>query len=668
MDPLRPLSAVSALPTPVPASPVAPPPGPADSFQPAASLPAAMAPAPPVAPEPPELEARILGPARSGGLEEVRVFANTARPVPVRDGAGRLSFVFPSQEGNRTRVQRVDSDGTVRYSFLLPPTSRESLLAVDVRGGRLYGFSQGRLQAFDLEDGREVAALDVESRQGTFQARAGGGLFLGAPDRLGVLDRDLRLEREIPGSGPQSVVEGPGGAMAVRWGDRSTTVVDAAGRTTASFDQDLRRLKTGPDGALWAFSGDPWDRDVSVLRIDPATGATRRLPGVPNFEDLYPRADGSYLVHARGDLTAFALQQFSADGVEQGSFRGQGKLELLELSPEGDCAWGLVSDWQAEPAVNRLVRYDLERPSGLVSGLLATLGTSGSGEEVYREVPDRSGRTNAFIPVAMEGGRVAIAGLESGALLDREGGVLTRYDSAEALVRAVDPQGLREAELRHQTRVLVPDGPAAFGRSQGGFEGVGGLHFSRAVEAGSLPEAAGLDAATNEARMKGSLFGAEDLPQKPAPFPQGLGRFWLEDRDGCLVVEVPDPATPGAFVRRSFMVDEFERFTNAMPVSASDGGSYVVATDDRGRVHWMDAARGSDQLFPLEGGTSLAQSGENRILVTGAGGRLLVLDMPGQTLRTPKGQRLDVPEDEQPRILSSETTVRVGSISLPIRS
>src|SRR5690606_22485496 len=179
---------------------------------------------------------------------------------------------------------------------------------------------------------------------------------------------------------------------------------------------------------------------------------------------------------------------------------------------------------------------------------------------------------------------------------------------------------------------------------------VGGVQFSRPGEVPRAP--------VGEADV--SRLFEDGHPPERTTFPSGAGSLVLhrDAQEGdALVVEVPDPAHPGGFVRRNYRLDEFEQYTRLYPVS-TDRGQYVVAADDQGRAWWLDPAGGGDRRFELKGALAARVFSENAVMLTGQEGQTLLLELPGERILFQR--RPAAPEGDAPRIITSETEVRLG--------
>lgn len=654
MDALRPLSSLSPV-SPRSFRSVAQTPAPADHFETGEAAPAGS---PRHGKEPTERVRATL--FRDG--EALRSYQCDGDPVPVRDAQGRLSFVLVAPEEGRIRVRRVGSDGEEAFALQV-----DGKVQVDPQGGRIYSLHAGRLQSHSLEDGAPLASVPVDAK--AFPApRPGGGVYVKTQDSLRILDADLQVVREVKGPNPGHVAELPGGALALQdWHGNRLVILDAQDVPKCTLDR-FSRTQVGPDGALWGL------HEEKVARVDVATGAVRHLPGPRHgyLEDLRPRADGSYLVHTRPDLTNFHLKLYSPDGVEVQGFHGQGKLDELQLDPTGRFAYGMVDHWQDEPKHVAIERFDLDEPRR--GGLLGLLRGDEEGHTLYRTQSETTGRRQLLVPMVLADGRVAVAGSRDGVLLDRDGSVVQKFASAEEMrplldglqaapgdlgqPRAVDP----DAWLRRQARIHCDEMAAHFGRSQGAFPAVGGVQFSRAAE---LPTSAAEDVGTVDVAR---LFESGDLPQRMT-FPVGAGSVALEadpHEGDRLVVEVPDRRNPGGFVRKSYWLDEFEHYTHVFPVS-TDRGQYVVAADDRGRAWWLDPAGGGDRRFELPGALGARVFSEGAVMVTGKDGATLMLELPGERILRERRPGASADDPDAPRIITTETEVRLGGVSLPIR-
>lgn len=657
MDALRPLSPLA------PASPMAlrsvtqPAAGPSDTFQ-AGQAPAA---APPVRPasEPTE---RVRATLFQHG-EALRTYQCDGDPVPVRDARGHLSFVLTAPEEGRIRVRRVGTDGQEAFAIQV-----DGKVQVDPQGQRIYSIHAGRLQAHSLQDGSPLGSVAVDPKASP-AARPGGGVYVKTQDSLQILDADLKVVRQVKGPNPGHVAELPGGVLALQdWSANRLVLLDAENREKCSLER-VSRTQLGPDGAIWGV------QDEKVARVDVATGTVRHLPGTRHgfLEDLRPRADGSYLVHTKPDLTNFHLRLYSPDGVEVQTFHGKGKLDGLQLDPSGRSAFGMVDHWQDEPKHVAVERFDLEEPRR--GGLLGLLRGDEEGHTLYRTPSETSGRRQLLVPMVLADGRVAVAGSREGVLLDRDGAVVQRFASAEEMRPLLDglqaaPQDLGQprtvdpdAWLRRQARIHCDEMPANFGRSQGGFRAVGGVQFARAAE---LPTSTAEEVgAVDVAR----LFESSELAQRMT-FPVGAGSVVLEadaHEGDRLVVEVPDRQNPGGFVRKSYWLEEFEHYTHVFPVS-TDRGQYVVAADDRGRAWWLDPAGGGDRRFELPGALGARVFSEQAVMVTGQDGATLMLELPGERILRERRPGAAADDPAAPRIITTETEVRLGGVSLPIRA
>lgn len=660
MDALRPLSPLAPVPAPLRSltQPVAT--APTDVFLMAGG--ARNAPARPEAVRAGEPTERVRATLFQAG-EALRTYQCEGEPVPVRDAQGNLSFVLTFPEEGRTRVRRVAPNGEEQLALLV-----DGKVQVDPEGDRLYSVHEGRLEARSLHDGTSVASASVDAKA-TLAARPGGGVYAKTQDSLVILDADLKVVREVSGPKPGHVAELPGGALALQdWQTGKLVLLDAENRERCSLPERVSHARVGPDGALWGVHQD------EIVRVDVATGAVRRLPGVKGgyLEDLYPRADGSYLVHTRPDLTNFHLRLYSPDGAETQAFHGQGKLEELQLDPSGESAYGMVDRWQDEPKQVVVERYDLGKPSR--GGLLGLLRGDDEGRTLYRDDSESQGARQLAVPMVLSGGRVAVAGPRDGVLLDRDGRVLQKFASLEEMHPVLEPLQVTprtfgdartvspDAYLRQQARIHCNELPAHFARSQGAFPAVGGVQFSRP---GQAPASAPEDLQTVDVAR---LFESSQVPERMS-FPVGAGSLLLEtDREGDrLIVEVPDRANPGGLVRKTYWLDEFEHYTHLFPVS-TDRGQYVVAADDRGRAWWLDPAGGGDRRFELPGALSARVFSEQALTVTGKDGATLMLELPGERILRERRPGVSADDPDGPRIVTSETEVRLGGVSLPIRA
>jgi hypothetical protein len=620
------------------------------------------------------------------------------RKIPVADFSRPVRLGTDSVVITRnSTLVRLDPSGKALYSVPLDPTARFNSAEPSRDASRLYVLSNRTLTALDATTGEQAAQLPLP--EGAAMPRVtplqDGRVILTAGGKLMTLGADLQsLGTRDLGYEPTSVCPLSDGTLVLHEAmrGRKMQVIDRSGQVILDRGGDNATVspRVTPEGKVWwreerDSTRPPGSPRYAIGRFDPASGETRTFEVGASVRDLYPRKDGSFLIHEEDMVVAPRFVLYDADGREVRRFKPthEGGLEQLMLSPDARSAYVLYDVYRGLDSKERraaIDRIDLEARGVLDQGLgyLASMtGLSSKAERIYEGERD----PRRFFPLVLDDGSLLVFHEKTVDRLDGEGRLLQQYPDSSSITGlrprpANDVLGGRNAETvdqhladwQHDYLYVDLNQHRPWGSPLP--TGDGCVTFRQPIgdlEAGR--EIAPPRADQTEAEMRAKLFAPRRRSDDhELEFPGG-GRVCYGGEN--LTIEIPHPGgRADEFDRISYSFDGVRTFTGALAVKAGDRRVVVAAASD-GRVYWLDGSTNSldrecprfDAGVPIE---HLSAEG-GKVYGYGGDGTVIILDPPdGLAIEEPPAPRSSEASKDG-RVIVSEREVRIGGIAIPRR-